>query len=72
MMAEANELNDFDHNVLKNLREYGKKIKKYELVQIIKRDVASSELEINQSLERLINNKAVKKTESNDYMLTNY
>ena len=72
MIAEASDLNDFDNNVVSHLNEHGKKIKKYELVQILKRDFACSELEINQSLERLIENKIVIKTELNEYLLNKY
>ena len=72
MMAESLDINDFDKNVVKNLKEYGKKIKKYELVQILKKDFACSDLEINNSLQRLIDNKQVTKTDSNKYLLTEY
>ncbi|MGI9535215.1 MAG: hypothetical protein ACR2NW_09725 [Thermodesulfobacteriota bacterium] len=72
MMSVTNKLNEFDNKVVKQLKEYGKKIKKYELIQIVKRDIASSELEINQSIERLVKNKTVTKTKSNDYLLTKY
>ena len=72
MMVDAFDLNDFDKNVVKNLNEYGKKIKKYELIQLLKRDFACSELEINQSLVRLLGYKIIKKTESNEYMLTDF
>ena len=72
MMVDAFDLNDFDKNVVKNLNEYGKKIKKYELIQLLKRDFACSELEINQSLVRLLGYKIIKKTESNEYLLTDF
>ena len=72
MMVETFDIDEFDRNVVKNLDEYGKKIKKYELVDLLKRDFACSELEINQSLERLLENKIIKKTQSNEYMLTDF
>ena len=72
MIAEAFDINDFDNNVVKHLEEYGKKIKKYELVQILKRDFACSDLEINQSLERLTEKGVVTKTELNEYLLNKY
>ena len=72
MMSETSDLNDFDDKVVKHLKEYGRKIKNYELIQIVKRDFACSELEINQSLKRLIENKKVVKTDSNEYLLAYY
>jgi len=70
-MKQTQDLNDFDKNVIRNLKDYGKKIKKYELVLILKRDFACSELEISQSLQRLMENNLVKKTESNEYLVAN-
>ena len=71
-MERSPDLNDFDKNVIRNLMDYGKKIKKYELVLLLKRDFACSELEIDQSLKRLIENNLVKKTESNEYFVLNH
>lgn len=66
-MENNTDLNDFDKNVIKNLKDYGKSIKKYELIHILKRDFACSELEIDQSLKRLIENKIVRKNKQNEY-----
>lgn len=72
MMSETSNLNDFDNAVVTSLKKYGKKIKKYELVKMLKADIACSELEINQSLERLVGSKIIKKTGSGEYVLLVY
>lgn len=72
MMSETSNLNDFDNAVVTSLKKYGEKIKKYELVKMLKADIACSELEINQSLERLVGSKIIKKTGSGEYVLLIY
>ncbi len=72
MMAETSNLDNFDNAVVNSLKKYGTKIKKYELVQMLKADIACSELEISQSLERLIGSKIVRKTGSGEYVLLVY
>ena len=72
MMSESNHASYFDDNLVRWLREHGKKIKKYELIQLVKRYLACSELEVDQSLERLIESGRVKKTDSDEYLLTDY
>lgn len=67
MMQDAD---NFDRKIVRNLRQYGKKIKKYELALLLKRDFACSELEVSQSLERLVGNNTVTKTDSGEYMMT--
>ncbi len=72
MMAEPSDLGDLDDNVVLSLKRYGKKIKGYELVQMLKADFACSELEIKQSLVRLIGSRTVRKTGSGEYLLVDY
>lgn len=71
-MTENSNLDNFDDAVVTSLKKYGKKIKRYELVQMLKADIACSELEINQSLERLVGSKVVRKTGSGEYVLMIY
>lgn len=71
-MVESSNLDDFDYNVVLSLKKYGKKIKGYELVQMLKADFACSELEIKQSLARLIGSKIVRKTGLREYLLVDY
>jgi len=72
MMVKTSELDNFDDEVITSLKKYGKKIRRYELVQMLKADIACSELEISQSLERLVGSRIVRKTESGEYVLVSY
>lgn len=72
MMPESIHASFFDENLVRWLSEHGKKIKKYELIQLVKRYFACSELEVDQSLERLLESGRIKKTDSDEYLLTNY
>jgi len=71
-MVESSNLGDFDDKVILSLKKCGKKIKGYKLVQMLKVDFACSELEIKQSLARLISSRIVRKTGLGEYLLVDY
>ena len=62
-------LNSIDNSVLENLKNHGKKIKKYELSYLIKRDVACSDLDLTKSLSKLVDSQKILKTENKEYLL---
>ena len=72
MIENTTYLKEFDRKVVKNLNDYGRSIKKYELINLLKRDFACSELEISQSLDRLIENKIIIKNKKNEYLVSDY
>ena len=65
------ELNPVDQSVLVNMRNFGKKIKKYQLSYLVKRDVACSDLDLTKSLKKLSDSDLIKEHESNEYILNN-
>ena len=68
-MTGSTELNPVDQSVLVNMRQYGKKIKKYQLSYLVKRDVACSDLELTNSLKKLSDSDLIHEPESNEYIL---
>jgi len=68
-MATGIELNPVDEAVLDNLGIYGKKIKKYELSFLIKRDVACSDLQLTVSLRKLVKSGLVLETAGKEILL---
>jgi predicted MarR family transcription regulator len=68
-MATGIELNPVDEAVLDNLGIYGKKIKKYELSFLIKRDVACSDLQLTVSLRKLVKSGLVLETSGKEILL---
>ena len=69
-MSDADYSTYFDELMKRSLSEYGKKVKKYELIQILKRYIPCSELEVEQSLDRLIRSGEIRKTKADEYLLT--
>ncbi len=65
------ELNPVDNAVLLNLRKYGKKIKKYKLSFLVKRDVACSDLELTNSLKKLTGSDFIIESGKNEFVLNN-
>ena len=63
------DLNEFDQKVIKLLNDHGKKVKKYEIVQILKRDFACSDLEVDLSIERLLSSNTLSRTTENEYFV---
>lgn len=68
-MTVDQELNPVDTAVLENIKEYGKKIKKYELSYLIKRDIACSDLELSDSLKKLTDSGMLKKTGKKEFLI---
>ena len=62
----------FDNQVIKIMKKYGKKIKKYQLIHNLKKEVACSELEIKLSIERLLKKEEIKYSEDDYYFLKEY
>ncbi len=68
-MPVCTELNRIDQAVLENLRNYGKKIKRYELSYLVKRDVACSDLELINSLKKLSDSDIILESGNNEFLL---
>ncbi len=68
-MSTDSELNPVDNAVLENIKKYGKKIKKYELSYLIKRDIACSDLELTDSLRKLTETGVIKKTGNKEFLI---
>lgn len=68
-MSTDSELNPVDNAVLENIKKYGKKIKKYELSYLIKRDIACSDLELTDSLRKLTETGVIKKTVNKEFLI---
>ena len=62
-------LNPVDQSVLRNLENYGKKIKKYKLSYLVKRDVACSDLELTNSLKKLSDSEKILESANNEFLL---
>lgn len=71
-MPVCTELNRIDRAVLENLRNYGKKIKRYELSFLVKRDVACSDLELINSLKKLSDSDIILESGNNEYLLNSW
>ena len=70
-MSLTPELNPVDMAVLNNMELYGKKIKKYELSYLVKRDVACSDLDLTNSLKKLSDSKLIIESGDNEFLLYN-
>ena len=68
-MSGITELNPVDQAVLGNMWKYGKKIKKYQLSYLVKRDVACSDLELTNSLKKLSDSDLIKESGYKQYIL---
>lgn len=68
-MSLPSELNPVDQAVLSNLEKHGKKIKKYELSYLVKRDVACSDLDLTNSLKKLQNSDLILKSGKSEFLL---
>ena len=68
-MSTVSELNPVDNAVVENIKKYGKKIKKYELSYLIKRDIACSDLELTDSLRKLTESGVIKKTGNKEFLI---
>jgi len=68
-MPLSSEIDRIDQSVLENIRTYGKKIKKYKLSYLVKRDVACSDLELISSLKKLSDSDLIQESEKNVYIL---
>ena len=68
-MQVSTEINRIDKSVLENIRSYGKKIKKYKLSYLVKRDVACSDLELTNSLKKLSDSDIILESGNNEYFL---
>ena len=62
----------FDNEVVRIMKKHGKKTKKYQLINNLKKEVACSELEVKLSLERLLNKGKIKHSENSYYILSEY
>ena len=63
------EMDRIDQSVLENMKNYGKRIKRYQLSYLVKRDVACSDLELINSLKKLSDSDLIKESEKNEYIL---
>ena len=68
-MALSADLNPVDQAVLLNLEKYGKKIKKYQLSYLVKRDVACSDLDLTNSLKKLSDSEFIIDSGNNEILL---
>ena len=62
-------LDYIDLNVIKALQRHGKKLKTYQIVNICKKELPYSELDILNSLEKLIKKEFVLLVDSNEFIL---
>lgn len=67
--VESQILQDFDNQLIATMKKHGKKQKKYQLIAALKEEIACSELEVNLSLKRLLENGLIKTTNNNDYYI---
>lgn len=68
-MPLSTEMDRIDQSVLENIRNYGKKIKRYQLSFLVKRDVACSDLELINSLKKLTDSDKIRQSGNNEYFL---
>ena len=68
-MSLNSELNPVDLAVLNNMEQYGKKIKRYELSYLVKRDVACSDLDLTKSLKKLSDSELIIESNKNEFLL---
>ena len=72
MNNESQTKPEFDKQVISSMRKYGKKIKKYQLIEVLKKEVACSELDVALSLERLLKKEQIKLKESDYYIISEF